>query len=74
MKRLKRVRIGRISITGLGPGQFRVLGKKDVDALHSTIESAERRGQKKAKMRSERGAKGPANSPSRSEPGRPRAR
>jgi 23S rRNA pseudouridine2605 synthase len=74
VKRLKRVRIGRISITGLGPGQFRVLGRKDVDALHSTVEAAERRGQKKAKMRSERGAKRPASSPAQAEPRRPRAR
>jgi 23S rRNA pseudouridine2605 synthase len=57
VKRLKRVRIGKISITGLGVGQFRVLPQKDVAALHSTVEAAAHRGEKKQKIRTERAAK-----------------
>jgi len=62
VKRLKRVRIGKVSITGLGTGQFRVLAQKDVAALHSTVEAAAHRGEKKQKVRAERVAKRPERS------------
>jgi 23S rRNA pseudouridine2605 synthase len=54
VKRLKRVRIGRIKMTGLGTGQFRVLNNKDVALLRSTMDAAAHRGEKKQKVREER--------------------